>query len=61
MLQADGYGRIVGRTTDMIIRGGENVYPKEVEDVLTTHEDVAEAEVRPSCVHGAMLRFTQRG
>lgn len=31
----------------MIIRGGENIYPKEVEDVLAEHPDILEAEVRP--------------
>lgn len=45
VLQEDGYGRIVGRLKDMIIRGGENIYPKEVEDMLTLHPDIREAEV----------------
>ena len=34
-LDPDGYLTIVGRSKDMIIRGGENIYPKEIEDVLT--------------------------
>jgi fatty-acyl-CoA synthase len=40
-----GYLRIVGRLRDMIIRGGENIYPREIEDVLFTHPGVAR---RPS-------------
>lgn len=41
----DGYLTIVGRSKEMIIRGGENIYPKEIEDVLTSHPDVLEAAV----------------
>jgi fatty-acyl-CoA synthase len=41
----DGYVNIVGRTKDMILRGGENVYPREVEEYLHTHPAVAEAQV----------------
>jgi fatty-acyl-CoA synthase len=41
----DGYVYIVDRKHDMIISGGFNVYPKEVEDVLTTDPDVAAAAV----------------
>ncbi|RDI75023.1 Acyl-CoA synthetases (AMP-forming)/AMP-acid ligases II [Gaiella occulta] len=42
---AEGYYRIVGRSKDMIISGGENVYPAEIEDVLHAHPAVAEAAV----------------
>lgn len=42
---ADGYLRIVGRAKDLIITGGLNVYPREVEDVLLTHPGVAEVAV----------------
>ncbi|KAF5276530.1 hypothetical protein FQR65_LT03960 [Abscondita terminalis] len=45
VLQEDGYGRVVGRLKDMIIRGGENIYPKEIEDVLNTHPDILESQV----------------
>jgi len=44
-LDADGYLYLAGRKGDMIIRGGENVYPLEVENVLTEHPAVAEAVV----------------
>jgi fatty-acyl-CoA synthase len=40
-----GYCRIEGRLKDMIIRGGENIYPREIEDVLFTHPAVAEIAV----------------
>ena len=40
-----GYLRIEGRLKDMIIRGGENIYPREIEDVLFAHPAVAEAVV----------------
>lgn len=45
ILREDGYGIIVGRLKDLIIRGGENIYPKEIEDFLNTHMDVLEAYV----------------
>jgi fatty-acyl-CoA synthase len=41
----EGYVRIVGRIKDMIIRGGENVYPREIEEFLYTHPDVADVQV----------------
>ncbi len=41
----DGYVRIVGRIKDMIIRGGENLYPREVEEFLYEHPDVADVQV----------------
>ncbi len=41
----DGYLRILGRSKELIITGGLNVYPREVEDVLLTHPDVAEVAV----------------
>jgi len=44
-IDSRGYLRIEGRITDMIIRGGENIYPREIEDVLFTHPAVAEAVV----------------
>ncbi|WP_234442724.1 class I adenylate-forming enzyme family protein [Streptomyces sp. FxanaA7] len=44
-LDADGYLTLVGRAKDMIIRGGENIYPKEIEDVLVGDPAVLEAAV----------------
>jgi fatty-acyl-CoA synthase len=44
-MDADGYLNIVGRSKDMVIRGGENIYPREVEEFLHTHPDVLEAAV----------------
>ena len=41
----DGYINIVGRIKDMIIRGGENIYPREVEEFLYTHPDIADVQV----------------
>jgi fatty-acyl-CoA synthase len=41
----EGYVNIVGRIKDMIIRGGENVYPREVEEFLHTHPAISEAQV----------------
>ncbi|WP_037225483.1 AMP-binding enzyme, partial [Rhodococcus sp. R1101] len=54
ILDEDGYLRIVDRVKDMIIRGGENIYPKEIETVLTSIDDVLEAAVvgRPDPVLG---------
>jgi len=44
VIDKHGYGQIVGRMKDMIIRGGENIYPREVEEFLHTHPDVSEAQ-----------------
>ncbi len=44
-MDEDGYLNIVGRSKDMVIRGGENVYPREVEEFLHTHPAVLEASV----------------
>lgn len=44
-MDADGYLQIVGRSKDMVIRGGENVYPREIEEFLYTHPDVADVQV----------------
>jgi fatty-acyl-CoA synthase len=41
----EGYLNIVGRSKDMIIRGGENVYPREIEEFLYTHESIADVSV----------------
>jgi len=44
-LDADGYVKIVGRIKDMIIRGGENIYPREIEEFLYTHPAVSDVQV----------------
>ncbi len=41
----DGYVEIVGRIKDMVIRGGENIYPREIEEFLYTHPDVEDVQV----------------
>ncbi len=41
----EGFVKIVGRSKDMIIRGGENVYPREIEEFLYTHPDIADVQV----------------
>ncbi|MYB02764.1 MAG: AMP-binding protein [Acidimicrobiaceae bacterium] len=45
VMDDEGYVNIVGRIKDMIIRGGENVYPREIEEFLYTHPDVVEVQV----------------
>jgi fatty-acyl-CoA synthase len=44
-MDEDGYVQIVGRIKDMIIRGGENIYPREIEEFLYTHPAIADAQV----------------
>ncbi|MBU2572150.1 MAG: AMP-binding protein [Gammaproteobacteria bacterium] len=44
-MDADGYVRITGRLKEMIIRGGENIYPREIEDFIFTHPKVAAVAV----------------
>ena len=45
IIDSEGYGNIVGRIKDMVIRGGENVYPREIEEFLFSHPKVAEVQV----------------
>jgi fatty-acyl-CoA synthase len=45
VMDGEGYLRIVGRIKDMVIRGGENLYPREVEEFLYGHPDVADVQV----------------
>jgi fatty-acyl-CoA synthase len=45
VMREDGYCNVVGRIKDMIIRGGENVYPREIEEFLYTHPDIEDAQV----------------
>ena len=45
VMQDDGYVNIVGRIKDMVIRGGENLYPREIEEFLYTHPDIEDVAV----------------
>ena len=44
-LDADGYVRITGRIKDMVIRGGENIYPRAIEEFLHAHPDITDVQV----------------
>jgi fatty-acyl-CoA synthase len=44
-MDADGYVTITGRSKDMVIRGGENIYPREIEEFLFSHPAVADVQV----------------
>jgi fatty-acyl-CoA synthase len=45
VMRNDGYVNIIGRLKDMVIRGGENIYPREVEEFLYTHPAVADVQI----------------
>ena len=45
VMDVDGYVNIVGRIKDMIVRGGENIYPREIEEYLITHKDIEDVQV----------------
>lgn len=51
ILHENGYGQIVGRMKEMIIRGGENIFPKEIEDFFNTHPDIKETHVIGEKLH----------
>ena len=57
VMDENGYCDIVGRIKDMVIRGGENIYPREVEEFLYTHPDISEVQVIgvPDRVYGEEL------
>lgn len=44
-MDEDGYVRITGRLKDMIVRGGENIYPREIEEFLYEHEDIVDVQI----------------
>ena len=44
-IDGEGYGNIVGRIKDMVIRGGENIYPREIEEFLYRHPKIADVQV----------------
>ncbi|MGU3435716.1 AMP-binding protein [Actinomycetes bacterium M1A6_2h] len=45
VMDSDGYVAVTGRIKDMVIRGGENVYPREIEEFLYSHPDIVDAQV----------------
>jgi len=45
VMDEDGYFKITGRADDMIIRGGENIYPREIEEFLYTHPEISDVQV----------------
>jgi fatty-acyl-CoA synthase len=57
MMDDAGYVNIVGRTKDMVIRGGENVYPREIEEFLYTHPSILDSQIIgvPDPVYGEEL------
>ena len=56
VMDDDGYVNITGRIKDMVIRGGENVYPREIEEFLYTHPDM-----RRRAGHRGAGRAVRRG
>ncbi|GAB3132399.1 AMP-binding protein [Tsukamurella serpentis] len=56
-MDEQGYVRITGRIKDMVIRGGENIYPREIEEFLYTHPDILDAQVIgvPDATYGEEL------
>jgi fatty-acyl-CoA synthase len=57
VMDAQGYVNISGRIKDMVIRGGENVYPREIEEFLYSHPDIADVQVVgvPDATYGEEL------
>jgi fatty-acyl-CoA synthase len=57
VMDEDGYLAITGRIKDMVIRGGENIYPREIEEFLYTHPDILDAQVIgvPDATYGEEL------
>jgi fatty-acyl-CoA synthase len=57
VMDGDGYVNIVGRSKDMVIRGGENIYPREIEEFLYTHPAVLDVQVvgLPDARYGEQL------
>jgi fatty-acyl-CoA synthase len=57
VMDEDGYIKIVGRSKDMVIRGGENIYPREIEEFLYTHPAVLDVQVVgvPDAKYGEQL------
>jgi len=45
VMREDGYCNVVGRIKDLVIRGGENIYPREIEEFLYSHPDIEDVQV----------------
>ncbi len=58
MIDEEGYCRIVGRLKDMLIRGGENIYPREIEEFLFSHPHIQEVQVFGVPVSGCRMKNT---
>jgi fatty-acyl-CoA synthase len=56
-MDEDGYCNVVGRIKDMVIRGGENIYPREIEEFLFCHPDIEAVQVIgvPNAFYGEEL------
>lgn len=59
-MDAYSYCKIEGRTKDMIIRGGENIYPAEIEQLLHTHPKLKEAQVSSNSKDSKVPPVVQR-
>eukprot|EP01038_Epipyxis_sp_PR26KG_P002938 gene2938-4173_t len=55
-MDAEGYVNIVGRIKDMVIRGGENIYPREIEEFLYRHPQEPELQARGHTNHSHIMR-----
>ena len=54
-MDENGYIHLTGRMKDMVIRGGENIYPTEVENFLHTHPDIADVQVMENKRRGNLI------
>lgn len=57
ILKEDGYGQVIGRIKDTIIRGGENIEPGEIEIQLTTHPDIVHVQVSSFIFYSIILIY----
>ena len=57
IIDEDGYGKVVGRMKDLIIRGGENIYPVEVEQFLYKHPKIADVQVKTKQYKHRLLQY----
>lgn len=57
MLSEDGYGVVTGRIKDIIIRGGENIQPQEIEYFLESHAEIIQAQVLNYSINISFICF----